>query len=231
MTVVIKHFKGGSLSGTRICDSTGRADSWGCNTIDSNPFKACSWFGSSGPAYITQGCYDSLSEGNKAQCPRLYHGIVSNSGYYKVYSTAYYNHYKLDPTSIVKCWSKACFVLCPDITSCEGVVYDPICVGTNRYATVCVQGARVKGALIEADSTECGYVPPKPECTPGDKKPGEICNTDGMWVPHTPEEPEEPEPEEGRLYVKFDFPYLDLLPGVPYEPWMWIPPGFKIVEE
>jgi hypothetical protein len=48
---------------------------------------------------------------------------------------------------------------------------------------------------VEANSIECGYVPPK------------------------------------QLYIKFDIPWLDLLPGIPYEPWMWIPPGFKIIEE
>jgi hypothetical protein len=107
---------------------------------------------------------------------------------------------------------------------CADVVCEPECVGTDRYATVCKDGTCIRGGLVEANSAKCGYV--KPECTDGDKKPGHVCSG-GKWVPYTPPDV----PEEGQLYVKFGFPYLDLLPGIPYEPWMWIPPGFKITEE
>lgn len=34
-----------------------------------------------------------------------------------------------------------------------------------------------------------------------------------------------------RLYIKFAIPWLDLLPGIPYEPWIPVLPGFKIAEE
>ena len=34
-----------------------------------------------------------------------------------------------------------------------------------------------------------------------------------------------------RLYIKFAIPWLDLLPGVPYEPWIPVLPGFKLTEE
>ena len=34
----------------------------------------------------------------------------------------------------------------------------------------------------------------------------------------------------GQLYLKFYIPWLDMLPGIPYEPWMWIPPGFEVVK-
>jgi hypothetical protein len=65
----------------------------------------------------------------------------------------------------------------------------------------------------------------KPECAEGDKKPGYICS-EGKWVPYAPEVT-----EKRRLYVKFAIPWLDMLPGIPYEPWMIIPPGFKVIEE
>jgi hypothetical protein len=186
------------------------------NTIDSSPFRSL-FPGRSWNPYITQGCYNSLSDGNKAAARSMANGIVTKSIIGEP-----------TPEIIVECFSDACRALLPD--PCAGVVCEPECVGTDRYATACEDGTCVRGSLIEANSTECGYVPPKPECTEGDKKPGHVCSG-GKWVPYTPPDvPEEPEPEEGRLYVKFDFPYLDLLPGIPYEPWMWIPPGFKIVE-
>ena len=108
----------------------------------------------------------------------------------------------------------------PPLDPCVDVICKPECVGVDLYETVCKEGACVRGALMEANSTKCGYV--KPECAEGDKKPGNICRG-GKWVPYTP--------EMGRLYVKFAIPWLDLLPGIPYEPWMIIPPGFKVVEE
>ena len=34
-----------------------------------------------------------------------------------------------------------------------------------------------------------------------------------------------------RLYIKFAIPWLDLIPGIPYEPWIPVLPGFKVTEE
>ena len=35
----------------------------------------------------------------------------------------------------------------------------------------------------------------------------------------------------GKLYIKFDIPWLDMLPGIPYETWMPVLWGFKLTEE
>ena len=156
MTVVITSWRSNRyLSGTRICDSSGRADSWGCDTIDRSPFIACSWFGSSGPAYITEGCYNGLTDAEKAACPGRYHGIVTRSGYYYVYDTAYYNHYKLKIESIVECWSAACNTLL-----CSDVVCEPLCYNHDLHETECISGVCEQAALIEEDSYDCGYTDP-----------------------------------------------------------------------
>ena len=42
---------------------------------------------------------------------------------------------------------------------CEGVVCSPECVGNDLYNTVCDNGICVSGALIEANSADCGYDP------------------------------------------------------------------------
>lgn len=39
-----------------------------------------------------------------------------------------------------------------------------------------------------------------------------------------------PIPEEERIYVKFAIPYLDMIPGIPCEPWIWVMPGFKLTD-
>lgn len=167
MTIVITSWRRGStshLSGQRICDSTGRMDSWSCATIDSNPFVACSWFGSSGPAYITEGCYNGLTDGEKAACVSRYAGIVTSSGYYYVYNTAYYNHYRLKIESIVKCWSAACYLIRPGL-HCEGVVCDDACIGADKYSQACVTEGENAGTctfdeLIQANAPGCpGYDP------------------------------------------------------------------------
>ncbi len=206
--------------------------------------------------YITENVYTFLTKDEIESCRSKIRGIVPNSYAYKYSECPSYGR-------CYKCWDFK-----PDVTArpmpprdpCEGVVCEPQCEGVDRYSTVCREGSCVKGALMEANSTECGYVapvcaegakrgkltcwngtvihgevcrgnkwvtsgetcPPKPECAEGDKKPGNICRG-GKWVPYTP--------EMGRLYVKFAIPWLDLLPGIPYEPWMIIPPGFKVVEE
>ncbi|MCK4528019.1 hypothetical protein KAW18_11675 [candidate division WOR-3 bacterium] len=40
---------------------------------------------------------------------------------------------------------------------CEGVVCDPICVGTDKYSQKCVGGECVRDSLIEHNSRDCGY--------------------------------------------------------------------------
>jgi len=171
--------------------------------------------------YITEGVYAFLTKDEINSVRSRIRGIFPNDYAYK---------YRECPDS-GKCYY--CWDLKPGVESrplppldpCAGVVCEPECVGVDRYAMVCKDGKCVRGALMEANSVECGYV--TPVCTEGDKKPGNICRG-GKWVPYTPVEPV---PGEGRLYVKFDIPWLDLLPGIPYEPWMIIPPGFKVVEE
>ena len=168
--------------------------------------------------YITESVYAYLTDAERENArPRIV-GIIPNS-YVKTWT-------------YTDCTFRCKTVYCrgfkdglisrpmPAANPCVGVVCKPECVGVDLYETVCKEGACVRGALMEANSVECGYV--KPECTEGDKKPGNICRG-GKWVPYTP--------EMGRLYVKFAIPWLDLLPGIPYEPWMIIPPGFKVVEE
>jgi hypothetical protein len=66
---------------------------------------------------------------------------------------------------------------------CAGVVCNPECVGVDRYAMVCKDGVCVRGALMEANRVECGYV--KPECAEGDKKAGHVCSG-GKWISTMP---------------------------------------------
>jgi hypothetical protein len=219
MVVVATKWTGGFMALTYMCNNYGDLFSNNCNTISPRPtgFKECFWTNSwKRPLYIEESCYKSLTVEEKTIARSAAVGMVKD-GIWKTFVRVeqYGNRYKFNPDAVIPY---------PTPDPCKGVVCEPECVGTDRYARVCKDGKCVRGALVEANSTECGYV--KPKCTEGDKRPGEICRG-GDWVPYTPEEPE---PEEGRLYVKFDFPYLDLLPGIPYEPWMWIPPGFKIVE-
>jgi len=166
--------------------------------------------------YITEGVYTFLTKDEIESCRSRIRGIVPNS---------YAHRYRECPDSgkCYYCWDFISGVEArplPPRDPCTGVVCESECVGVDLYEMVCKEGACVRGALMEANSVECGYV--KPECAEGDKKPGNICSG-GKWVPYTP--------EMGRLYVKFAIPWLDLLPGIPYEPWMIIPPGFKVVEE
>lgn len=93
--------------------------------------------------------------------------------------------------------------------------------------------------------------PPKPECTEGDKKPGHICVA-GKWkavtVPEPVVEPDAAAAAAAKAlaeaeaavvaakveacYIKFDIPWLDLLPGIPC-PWWVLPilPGLKKTKE
>ena len=102
---------------------------------------------------------------------------------------------------------------------------------TKRGEETCYDGSVIHKEVCRGNT----WVPtgaicptkPKPECTDGDKKPGHVCRG-GKWVPIE----EEPAPsEEVRYYLKFDIPWLDLLPGIPYEAWMPVLPGFKLTEE
>lgn len=158
MTVVITSWRPGNtsyLSGQRICDVSGMRDSWSCATIDNNPFVECSWFGISGPAYMTEGCYNGLTDGEKASCASRYAGIVSDSGYYYVYDTAYYNHYKLDISSIQTCFSAACSAML-----CADVICEPMCYEHDLHLTYCVDGTCEQGDLIEENSYDCDYTDP-----------------------------------------------------------------------
>ena len=231
MTLVIEGWNGRRMYGN-LDGGTGRSvnQGWACDTIDSNPFKACSWFAGKA-TYITQACYNSLSDRDKATTRAVYDGIVG-SGYFVIKKWLgadgrYWDRKYFVPAAITECFKDRCVTLRPDLKldPCDGVVCNPECAGIDLYETVCEDGKCVRGALKEANNiVTCGYV--KPVCDEGDKRPGEICRG-GDWVEHTPEEPV---PGEGRLYVKFAIPLLDRLPWLPYEPWMWIPPGFEIVE-
>jgi len=96
--------------------------------------------------------------------------------------------------------------------------------------------------------------PEKPECTEGDKKAGYVCVA-GKWqpAPAVPEPvvppvspvvppvapPEYLTPEEAAdriraglpCYIKCTLPILDMLPGIPYTPGMWVPPFCEITTE
>ena len=167
MTVVIKSWRPGGtsyLSGTRV-GTSGHMDSWSCATIDNNPFSECSWFGSSGPGYITQGCYNGLTDSEKSQCPSLYHGIVADTGHWTPYQVEIWTYYNFNPDCIVECFSAACLLLRPDLAPdpCDDIVCYPDCFGLDYYNTVCDDGMCVQGNLIEENSTECGYIPPEPD--------------------------------------------------------------------
>lgn len=66
----------------------------------------------------------------------------------------------------------------PTPDPCKGVVCHPECFGFDLRETVCDEGACVKGALIEADSSDCGYVMPTPAPTPD---PYEDCWNVGSY--------------------------------------------------
>jgi len=85
---------------------------------------------------------------------------------------------------------------------CEGVTCDPECVGTDLYDSTCVDGVCVRGALIEADSVQCGFVCAEGEkrnprtCWDGSKIYQEVCKNN-KWVPSGEVCPEKPECTEG----------------------------------
>ena len=260
MALILTSWNGYSLNGTYLETGPppGRTYSWGCQSNPPNPYQSCYWFSGRGSIYVTLGLYNSLSDAEKAYTRSHYSTqCVTDTGYLTFVKKAYNkNWYVFNNDAIIPF---------PDLDPCAGVTCKPVCVGVDRYATVCKEGKCVRGALIEKNSAVCGYVKPvctegdkrspetcwngtiihkevcsgnkwvptgaicptkpKPECTEGDKKPGHVCRG-GKWVPVE----EEPEPGEGRLYVKFAIPLLDMLPWLPYEPWMWIPPGFEVVE-
>jgi len=57
---------------------------------------------------------------------------------------------------------------------CAGIVCENICIGLDLHSQKCVNGVCVLDALIEANSAQCGYVPP-PICTEGAKRSPEAC--------------------------------------------------------
>ena len=71
----------------------------------------------------------------------------------------------------------------PDPDLCDGVVCHPDCFPPHDlHETVCDEGVCIKGVLIEADSSDCGYVPPDPEPDP-DLCDGVVCHPD-CFPPH-----------------------------------------------
>ena len=97
----------------------------------------------------------------------------------------------------------------PDL--CEGVSCAPVCVGNDLYNNVCEDGTCVRGTLIEANSTDCGYVPPDPcegvvcnpecvgldmynnVCEEGTCIQSELINVNDPECGYIPPEPEYPE--------------------------------------
>jgi len=124
--------------------------------------------------------------------------------------------------------------------------------GSKRLATICPDGSVIhrdvcrNNAWVPTGET----CPPKPECTEGDKKAGYVCVA-GKWQTTVPvpvvEEPEvkpvappkylTPAEADERIraglpcYIKCTLPILDLLPGIPYTPGMWVPPFCAITTE
>jgi len=201
---------GYSVSGEEVpaCRKSGSHDSWhGAtqgNLRDVMP-----------TSYITRSVYNYLTESERNEIRSRVKGVCENGCVHRI-DNPYYGG--------GQCWALNESKIIKDFPyphdPCDVVVCEDECVGVDRYAMVCKDGVCVRGEIVEANSAKCGYV--TPECAEGDKKPGYICS-EGKWVPYTP--------VKQQLYVKFDVPWLDLLPGIPYEPWMIIPPGFKVVEE
>ena len=92
------------------------------------------------------------------------------------------------------------------VDPCEGVSCAPVCVGDDRYTQVCDDGLCIRGTLIEANSIECGYVPPEPfVCNEGELRNGMSCSDGSViytevcrnnaWVSTGESCPVEPEPE------------------------------------
>jgi len=110
--------------------------------------------------------------------------------------------------------------------------------GVKRSPSACWDGTTIHGEVCRGNEwVPTGETcPPKPECAEGDKKPGHVCVA-GKWQKVTVPEPEveppvpEPEVEEKPCYIKCTLPILDMLPGIPCQPWLPILPGFKRSEE
>ena len=81
---------------------------------------------------------------------------------------------------------------------CDGDILLPICTeGVRSDCIPCPDGTQAcrmvcEGRVWKNTGETCPpYVPPKPECTEGDKKPGHVCSG-GKWVPvGTPPPPPE----------------------------------------
>lgn len=104
-------------------------------------------------------CYSSTSTSYS-----LYYGSI-------YFSSTVWHH---EATLVKKCaditaddpswWKEA--VPCSEPDPCEGVICEPECFDVDKHETICSGGICIKGVLIEADSVECGYVPPDPEPEP-----------------------------------------------------------------
>ena len=134
----------------------------------------------------------------------------------------------------------------------DSIIPVKVCTeGEKRNPKTCWDGTTIHGEVCRNNAwVPSGETcPPKPECKEGDKKAGYICEG-GKWVPYTPpvvppvEPPVTPPvvppvappkyltPEEAAeriraglpCYIKCTLPILDLLPGIPYTPGMWVPP-------
>ena len=123
MTLVIESWNGKYMYGN-YDGGTGRSVSqtWNCESIDSNPFSACFPSSSYGHlVYITQGCYNGLSDGDKATAKARAQGMVG-TGYFEIKlwlgaDGRYYDKKYFVPVGIVECWKESCFILRPDLTT------------------------------------------------------------------------------------------------------------------
>ena len=133
--------------------------SWSCNTVDKNPFQACFWIGDvSRPLWITQECYNTLTDVEKAYARSYGDGMVSRP---------YFTNGEIPKDQVVECWSSRCRDMHPVDDPCKDVSCPDKCVGVDKYDGVCRDGVCVQGTLIEYNSEHCGYTPePTPDPTP-----------------------------------------------------------------
>jgi len=141
---------------------------------------------------------------------------------------------------------------CPVKVCTEGAVRSPETCwnGSVIHKEIC------RGNAWVSTGETC---PTKPECSPGDKKAGYVCE-EGKWqtapvepvppvvppvVPYTPPVVPPvvplkyltPAQADERVrsglpcYIKCTLPVLNMLPGIPYTQGAWVPPFFTITSE
>jgi len=185
--------------------------------------------------YILKSAWDSLSDDVKANAYSRVIDIVDSN--YGISGTDYWDGRRyctrdFNSDSIISNYKDKFKKVCE-----EGEKRNPkpCWDGTTIHEQVCRNNAWVPSGET---------CPPKPECTEGDKKAGYVCVA-GKWqtAPAVPEpvvppvEPPVAPPKhltpaeaEERIkaglpcYIKCVLPVLDLLPGIPYTPGMWVPP-------